>query len=134
MDSFYNGPWYHGSPLRLKQLRKGSVVTPFREVAKAFAHKPPRVSMSDNYSVVKHNGEVPGFLYVISEDVAAGDILEMPGTDSTHWVNQRNLQVELVCELPVSDPPLLTEEELAELRKDRPDGQTGFTSRKDDPE
>lgn len=105
MQSSHTGPWYHGSPFELTMLSKGSVVTPFKEVAKAFSHKLPMVSMSDNYSLVKHNGEVPGFLYVISEDVAAGDILEMPGTDSTHWVIQRDVGVELLSELPVSDPP-----------------------------
>jgi len=108
-------------------LSKGSVVTPFKEVAKAFSHKPPMVSMSDDYGVVKHNGEVTGFLYVIS-DAAPGDVVEMPGTDSTHWVIQRDMEVEFLGELPISDPPLLTEEEIAELRKDRPDGQTGFVS------
>jgi len=82
--------------------------------------------MSDDYGVVKHNGELPGFFYVISEDVTPGDILEMPDTDSTHWVVQRDLQVELICELPVDDPPLLTDEEIIELSKD----PHGFTARK----
>ena len=130
MDSFYNGPWYHGSPFELTMLSKGSVVTPFKEVAKAFSHKPPMVSMSDDYGIVKHNGKLQGFLYVISGNVAPGDILEMPGTDSTHWVIQRDMEVELLGELPVSNPPLLTEEEIAKLSKDRP----GFTSRKNDHE
>ena len=125
-----DGPWYHGSPFELTMLSKGSVVTPFEEVAKAFSHKPPMVSMSDDYGVVKHNGELPGFLYVISEVAMPGDVLEMPGTDSTHWVIQRDMEVELLGELPISDPPLLTEEELAELSKDPP----GFTSRKNDHE
>ena len=120
-----NGPWYHGSPFKLTLLSKGSVVTPFKEVAKAFSHKPPRVSMSDDYSIVKHDGELPGFLYVLV-NVMPGDVVEMPGTDSTHWVIQRDMGVELLAELPVNDPPLLTDEEIAEARKDPP----GFTSRK----
>ena len=120
-----NGPWYHGSPFELTMLSKGSVVTPFEEVAKAFSHKPPMVSMSDDYSIVKHNGKLPGFLYLLT-DAAPGDVLEMPGTDSTHWVIQRDLRVELLAELPVSDPPLLTEEETVEMGKD----PHGFTSRK----
>lgn len=133
METNHSGPWYHGSPFKLTMLSKGSVVTPFKEVAKAFSHKPPRVSMSDDYSIVKHNGEVPGFLYVLA-NVTPGDVQEMPGTDSTHWVIQRDLGVEFLAELPVTEPPLLTEEEIAQLRKDRPDGQTGFSCRKADHE
>lgn len=125
MESDHSGPWYHGSPFELTALSEGSVVSPFKEVAKAFSHKPPTVSMSDDYSIVRHNGELPGFLYVLA-DAAPGDVVEMPGTDSTHWVIQRDMQVELLAELPVTDPPLLTEEEIAEARKDPP----GFTSRK----
>lgn len=123
------GPWYHGSPIRLELLLSESMVTPFRKVAKAFAHKPPRVSMSDDCTDVTHNGTLPGFLYVISEDVAAYDIIELPGTAGTHWVIQRDLRVDFVAELPITDPPLLSDEEIECLKKDAPDGQTGFLSR-----
>ena len=129
METDHSGPWYHGSPLRLKLLRRGSVVTPFKELAKAFAHKPTRTSAFDDYRTVKHNGKLPGFLYILSESMAPGDISEMLGTDATHWVIQRDIEVELLAKLPVSDPPLLTEEEIAHLRKDMPDGDTGFVTR-----
>lgn len=133
MEFGHSGPWYHGSPFKLTVLRKESVVSPFKEVAKAFSHKPPMVSMSDDYSVVKHNGELSGFLYVLT-DALPGDVVEMPGTDSTHWVIQRDMQVELLTALPVSDPPLLTEEEITNLTRNLPDGHTGFFSSEDDHE
>jgi len=128
-----DGPFYHGSPLELTVLSKGSVVSPFIEVAKAFSHKPNIVSfLSQDCTAIKHDGKLPGFLYLVV-DAQPGDILEMPETDSTHWVIQRDLPIKLVCELPIDDPPLLTEEEVAEHVRHMPhEGYTGFFSTGDD--
>jgi len=125
------GPWYHGSPQRLCILRKGSWVTPFKEVAKAFSHKPSLMSLSDDCGAVSHDGSLPGFLYVIGETVGAGDVSELPGTAHTHWKTQRDLRVDLVAELPASDPPLLTPEEIADMKKRDPEAgkRIGFISR-----
>jgi hypothetical protein len=38
MEWDYNKAWYHGSPLELKILRKGSTITQDRELAMAFSH------------------------------------------------------------------------------------------------
>ena len=126
MSCDYGRPWYHGSPERLAVLREGSWVTQFREMAKAFSHKPSCISLDDNCRAVKHDGKLPGYLYEVSEAVGPDDVTYLPNTAQTHWQTQRELQVRLVAELPIDDPPQLSEEELAELRKDVPEGTTGF--------
>lgn len=123
--------WYHGSPKRLAALRKGSWVTPFKELAKAFAHKPTLISQSDDGQTVKHNGRLRGFLYVVSEPVGPEDVSYLPDTGQTHWQTQRDLQVALVAELPLDDPPQLSEAEIAELGKRLPEGRTGYRSDSD---
>ena len=122
----YNAPWYHGSPDRLTVLRAGSWVTHFKEVAKAFSHKPPLISLDYDCQVVKHNGQLPGFLYKVAERISAEDVTYLRDTAQTHWQTSRDLRIELVAELPVTDPPLLTAAEVAEMRKHVPEGTTGF--------
>jgi hypothetical protein len=134
----YNEPWYHGSPEKLTFLRAGSWVTQFRELAKGFSHKPVepvdfRISMDDDCRSVRHNGTRQGFLYQISEAVGPDDVTYLPNTARTHWQTQRELQVRLLAELPIDDPPQLTDEEIEDLRKIAPDGTTGFIGAPDEP-
>ena len=126
------GPWYHGSPVVLSVLSKGSMVTPFVEIAKAFSHKPKLLSMSDDMRSVKHNGELPGFLYLVSEQVDVDDLVELQGTRQTHWEIRRDLRVELVEEVPVDDPPLLTGDALKRSEEAHSKLGTGFHERSDD--
>ena len=107
-------------------LRKGSWVTQFKEVAKAFSHKPSLLSLADDCQTVKHNGRLPGFLYRVAESLQPEDVSYLRDTARTHWQASRDLQLELVTPLSLSDPPLLTDEEIAALRKDIPEGTTGF--------
>jgi hypothetical protein len=123
----YSEPWYHGSPQELDILREGSWVTQFQEIAKAFSHKPSLMSFGDDECrAVKHNGVLPGRLYTIAEEIGPDDVSYLPNTAGTHWQTQRDLRVRLVAELPVDDPPLLSEEEISELRKVMPEGTTGM--------
>lgn len=124
-------PWYHGSQQELTVLRKGSWVTQFVELAKAFSHRPSLISMGEGCRSVKHNGQAVGYLYEVAEDVGADDVWYHPNTAQTHWQTQRDLAIRLVGELPPDDPPQLTEEEIAELRKDVPEGSTGFRGEPD---
>ena len=39
--------WFHGSPLRLETLTTGSTITPLRDLARVFSHKPALVSLDD---------------------------------------------------------------------------------------
>ena len=80
----YSAPWYHGSPHTLQTLRKGSMITQFKEVAKAFSHKPLLMSLSDDCQTVKHNGERPGLLYTIAEEIGPADVSVLARTANTH--------------------------------------------------
>ena len=53
--------WYHGSLFKLKKLEKGSTITPDKNLAKIFSHKPSIVSISDK-GEIKHDGEKKGYL------------------------------------------------------------------------
>lgn len=85
------GPWYHGSPHELTVLRKGSMVTPFEAVAKAFSHKPSILTFSGDVESVKHDGREPGHLHVVSEDVGPDDLHVLPGTGETHCTGRSNV-------------------------------------------
>lgn len=128
----YSAPWYHGSPEKLNVLQKDSWVTQFKELAKAFSHKPSLISFGDDSQTVKHNGQQPGFLYIVSEAVGPDDVSYLRDTAQTHWQTQRDLQVDLVAELPVDDPPQLGEEAISAMRKEIPEGTTGFIGDRDE--
>jgi len=122
----YGAPWYHGSPEELAVLRSGSWITQFREMAKAFSHKPSLMSLDDDCEHVKHNGRLRGYLYTVSEPVRPEDLCYLRDTAQTHWQTTRDLKLRLVSELAVDDPPQLNEEEIAALREDIPEGTTGM--------
>lgn len=128
----YSAPWYHGSPEQLNVLRKGSWVTQFLSLAKAFSHKPTLISMDDDIINVKHNGAVPGFLYTIAEPVGPGDVTYRKNTAQSHWQTGRDLRLQLVAMLPMDEPPQLSEEEIAAVRKDIPEGTTGMVCSPDE--
>ncbi len=124
----YCAPWYHGSPEELTVLRRGSWVTQFKEMAKAFSHKPTLISSegSEFGGDCKHNGQQPGFLYAVSEPLTPSDVSYLGDTAQSHWRTQRDLQIRLVAELPIDDPPQLGAEEIAALRRKMPEGATAF--------
>lgn len=70
---------------------------------------------------------------MVSESVGPAEVCYLPNTAQTHWQAQRDLQVELITELPVTDPPQLTVDEIARLRSLSPAGTTGITLTRDDP-
>ena len=126
-DPFQPGPWFHGSPEQLDILLSGSWVTPFRELAKAFSHKPTRITVSDDdFMIVRHDGKIPGFLYVVSELLDDQDLEELPNTDQTHWRTMRALKVKLVGEVPLVETERLSDAESADLAKRYPG--TGYWS------
>lgn len=72
--SDYTKPWYHGSPLKIDTLRKGSTITQDHDLARIFSHKPTLVSVDDE-GAIKHNGQKSGFLYRIAEKLSLADIV-----------------------------------------------------------
>ncbi len=49
-----SGAWYHGSNMVFSELKEGSTVTQWKELAEVFSHKPTRLSYDDN-GVISHN-------------------------------------------------------------------------------
>ncbi|MBO3802451.1 MAG: hypothetical protein JTT11_01020 [Candidatus Brockarchaeota archaeon] len=54
-------PWYHGPPLKLEFVRRGSTIAQDRELARVFSHKHTIVFISDD-GKIKRDGKVAGFL------------------------------------------------------------------------
>jgi len=131
--SVQGGQWFHGSPEKLEKILAGSWVTPYKEVARAFSHKPSCISASDDFREIKHNGTLPGYLYIVAEDVRDQDLTLLPGTDDTHWQTRRELRIEWVEDVPILEAELLTEQELEDLQRMYPGAGsgTGYWSSRD---
>ena len=111
--------WYHGSPLCLTTLLKGSTITHDRHLAEVFSHKPPIVSIADDGSI-KHSGTAPGYLYRIAEHVEHGDVYPHPNSSmgpGLEWLTSRDLRLAVIGPTTVRDEEQLTGEDLAELRR-----------------
>lgn len=120
-DWDYGKTWYHGSPLELKIIRKGSTITQDRDIARIFSHRPSLVSFSydENKRIIKHTGEVDGYLYCIVEDISPNDIYPHPDTvmkPGEEWLTTRELRVSLICTTQIMDEERLTDEEIAKLQ------------------
>ena len=96
------GTWYHGSDRAFSELKEGSTVTQWKELAEAFSHKPTRLSYDDN-GVISHNGKEKGYLYILDEPVTVGiDVVQHPRTvmdKNAEFLTKRPLRVKLICEL-----------------------------------
>ncbi len=97
-----NGIWYHGSNMIFTELREGSTVTQWRELAEAFSHRPGRLSYDDN-GVIFHDGKEKGYLYIIDEPITVDiDVYQHPRTvmdKNAEFLTKRTLKVKLLCEL-----------------------------------
>lgn len=112
-----NQPWYHGSPLPLTVLLAGSTITQKRHLARIFSHKPSIVSVADD-GQVKHNGSLPGYLYVIAEEIQTGDVFHHPQTTMSpgdEWLTTRELRLQQIGTSETVDEELLTNDEVAAL-------------------
>ncbi len=94
-----NSVWYHGSDKIFSELKAGSTITQWRELAEAFSHKPTILSYDDN-GIIKHNGIKNGYLYIIDEPIEVGvDIYQHPNTsmdDGVEFLTKRVLKVKLI--------------------------------------
>lgn len=99
-----SGTWYHGSNVHLTELKTGSTITQWRELAEAFSHKPTQLEYEDDGSI-SHNGQAHGYLYVIDEPVAVNvDVYQHPRTamdQNAEFLTKRPLKLRLIAELPV---------------------------------
>ena len=97
-----DGIWYHGSDKIFSELRAGSTITQWRELAEAFSHQPSMLGYDDNGEII-HNGTAKGYLYIIDEPIAVGmDVYQHPRTtmdENVEFLTRRPLKVRLICEL-----------------------------------
>lgn len=111
--------WYHGSQQRLTTLRSGSSISQKRAVARVFSHRPSLVSQEED-GTVKHDGTMPGYLYVVAEAIRAGDIYPHPhpvNAGGWEWLTTRQLSLMLVEQTQVRESERLTKDDLSELRR-----------------
>ena len=111
--------WYHGSPSELTTIREGSTITQKRELARVFSHKPPLVCVSDE-GQIKHTGTLPGYLYVIAEEIEADDVNPHPRTTmgpGDEWLTTRELRVRLLGRTEIVPEERFTDEELAAVQE-----------------
>jgi hypothetical protein len=111
--------WYHGTPLDLTVLREGSTITRDRHLANVFSHKPTIVSMQDDGSI-HHNGTQPGLLYRVAEAISDDDVYPHPNSSMApglEWLTRRDLQLELIEPVALSEDEQLTGAELEMIRK-----------------
>ena len=112
-------PWYHGSPVRLTALRTGSSITQDRDLARVFSHRPRLVSVDDDGGL-KHDGSLPGYLYVVAEEVREPDVLPHPRSSmapAKEWLTTRPLWVELIGRTKVRADEALSESEVRRLKE-----------------
>lgn len=111
--------WFHGSPLRLTTLRKGSTITPDRDLARVFSHRPSLVSIKTGpHGFIKHSGTDPGFLYFV-EVAAEADVIPPPTTTmepGDEWITTRDLPLRLIGPTVVREEERLSDDEVAEWK------------------
>jgi hypothetical protein len=118
MASLLPREWFHGSPFKLTHLDPGSTITPQRELARVFSHKPSIVSIADD-GAIKHDGTQPGYLYRVM-DVKPGDVYEHPLSSmpaGKEWLTTRRLPLQLVGSTEVDREELLSPAEVSELEQ-----------------
>lgn len=97
-----NEIWYHGSNNIFSELRIGSTITQWKELAEAFSHQPSCLEYDDN-GVIRHNGTEKGYLYIIDEPIVIGvDIYQHPRKtmdENAEFLTKRPLKVRMICEL-----------------------------------
>lgn len=111
--------WYHGSPYELITVRKGSTITPNKDLARVFSHKPPCVSIDEN-GHIKHNGSVEEYLYQIDEEIGEDDVYLHPRTTmgkELEWLTNKELKVKLIEKTYIKYDEKLSADEINELRK-----------------
>ena len=95
-----NNPWYHGSPVLMDNLREGSTITQWKELALAFSKKHSTLSYNNIFGEINHNGVEDGFLYIIDESILIDvDIYQHPRTSmdiGVEFITKRQLKLKRI--------------------------------------
>ncbi len=86
MTSEAHSEWFHGSPKKLPDLLAGSTVSPVITLARAFSHKPVKLSIEviedENHGKrhvrILHDGTKHGYLYRVVVDKPEIDLIQHP--------------------------------------------------------
>ena len=111
--------WFHGFPLRLKKLCKGSSITQIEQLARAFSTKPTIVSVSDDGSI-RHNDKEKGYIYKIIDTVTPDDIYKHPKTtmdEEWEWITRKDIRLEFLYEYVSTPDDILSEDEIKALKE-----------------
>ncbi len=117
MSSKKQVTWFHGSPLKLETLRKGSPITRNEKLAQVFSTRPGIVSASYD-GTIKHNGKSKGRVYKVADRVTSDDIYEHPGSSMNKgWecLTKKEFKLEFLYEVSPSPEDVLSESEIREL-------------------
>jgi len=113
--------WYHGSPYRLTRLFVGSTITQDRRLAEVFSHKPSIVSV-ENDGRIRHNGNLPGYLYMISKPVNLDELEPVPHSTmepGKEFLTKCEFSIRLISHVEINQKELLLPEEIHELMQKR---------------
>jgi len=114
------GTWFHGSPLKLEILLKGSSITQIEKLAQVFSTKPGIVSISDDGGI-KHNGKSKGRVYRVTECVTPDDIYEHPRSSEWkkgwEWITRKEFKLEFLYEVTPSPDDILSDNEIRENKE-----------------
>ena len=111
--------WFHGSPLTLTVLRKGSTITRNEDLARAFSRKPEIVSVSDD-GRIQHDGTSRGFVYRLAGRVTADDITAHPNSSMNQgqeWITKKDFELAFLYEVTDTGDAILTGDELEVLKE-----------------
>jgi hypothetical protein len=120
--SVFPKTWYHGSPAKLSKLRSGSTITPSRDLARIFSHKPSLVVQdydAQGRMLIKHSGVQSGWLYRIAEPLQPEDLVPHPRSSmeaGQEWLTCRELRLELLEATELVAEELLSAAEIADLQ------------------
>lgn len=97
-----SGIWYHGSNILFEELRQGSTITQWKELAEAFSHRSSQLGYDDDGNIA-HNGTEKGYLYIVDEPIKVGiDIIQHPNTTmdkNTEFITIKPLKLKLLKNL-----------------------------------
>jgi hypothetical protein len=113
------GTWFHGSPSKLKTLRKGSSITQIEKLAQAFSAKPSIVSVSDD-GKIRHDGKSKGRVYKVTERVTTDDIYRHPRSSwqkGWEWITKKEFKLEFLYEVTPSPDDILSESEIGKFKE-----------------
>lgn len=91
--------FYHGSPATLTGISEGSTITPYPDLARAFARRPTMLGIGDSGDIT-HDGREQGRLYRVVGAVA-GDMVQHPRTTmplTSEFLTLRDLTVKFIEE------------------------------------